>query len=52
VATEQGWDRETFLRQVCRKAGLASDAWQRGATLQVFTAEHFRDAHAVGAETA
>jgi AmmeMemoRadiSam system protein A len=51
VATDQGWDRETFLRQVCRKAGLASDAWQRGATLQVFTAEHFRDAHAVGAET-
>jgi AmmeMemoRadiSam system protein A len=51
VATEHGWDRETFLRQVCRKAGLAPDAWQRGATLQVFTAEHFRDEQAVGAET-
>lgn len=51
VATEHGWDRETFLRQVCRKAGLAPDAWQCGATLQVFTAEHFRDEQAVGAET-
>jgi AmmeMemoRadiSam system protein A len=51
VATEQRWDRETFLCQVCRKAGLPPDAWQRGATLQMFTAEHFSDKHAVGAET-
>jgi AmmeMemoRadiSam system protein A len=28
VATEQGWDRETLLRQVCRKAGLPPDAWR------------------------
>ena len=27
VATEWGWEREEFLRQVCRKAGLSPDAW-------------------------
>jgi AmmeMemoRadiSam system protein A len=29
VATEYGWDRETFLRQTCAKAGLIDDAWQQ-----------------------
>jgi AmmeMemoRadiSam system protein A len=43
VATEFGWDRQTFLRQTCLKAGLASDAWQRGARLYVFTVDHFTD---------
>jgi len=43
VATELGWDRQTFLRQTCLKAGLASDAWQRGARLHVFTVDHFTD---------
>ena len=28
VAVENGWDSETFLRHVCRKAGLPSTAWQ------------------------
>ncbi|MEO0076535.1 MAG: AmmeMemoRadiSam system protein B [candidate division WOR-3 bacterium] len=28
VATEQGWDRKTFLEHTCWKAGLPSDAWQ------------------------
>jgi AmmeMemoRadiSam system protein A len=28
VATEYGWDRETFLEQTCRKAGLPRDAWR------------------------
>jgi len=27
----------------CRKAGLPPDAWQKGATLQAFTAEIFSD---------
>ena len=27
VATDQGWDREAFLRATCRKAGLAAEAW-------------------------
>ncbi len=28
VPVEYGWDRETFLEQVCRKAGLPADAWK------------------------
>ncbi len=44
VPTEYGWDRETFLEQTCRKAGLPSDAWQHGAKLEAFTAEVFGDA--------
>lgn len=31
VATEQGWDRETFLAGTCRKAGLDADAWRAWA---------------------
>jgi AmmeMemoRadiSam system protein A len=27
VATEYAWDRQTFLEQTCRKAGLPTDAW-------------------------
>lgn len=43
VPVEHGWDRETFLAQTCRKAGLPLDAWQCGATLEAFTAELFGD---------
>ena len=28
VATEQGWNREQFLTNSCRKAGLHSNAWR------------------------
>jgi hypothetical protein len=39
VAVEYGWDRETFLRQVCQKADLPEDAWQWPETrLLSFTA--------------
>lgn len=38
VATERQWDRDTFLQQTCRKAGLPLDAWQRGAEVRSFTA--------------
>ena len=41
VATEQQWDRRTFLEQTCRKAGLPLDAWQHGATVFRFEAEVF-----------
>jgi AMMECR1 domain-containing protein len=44
VPSEYGWDRETFLEQTCRKAGLPLDAWHRGAKLEAFTAEVFGDA--------
>ncbi|MDQ7830803.1 MAG: AmmeMemoRadiSam system protein A [Desulfovibrionaceae bacterium] len=32
VAVEWGWDRRTFLRQTCRKAGLPEDAWRDAKT--------------------
>jgi uncharacterized protein len=48
VPTENGWDRETFLEQSCRKAGLPGDAWRKGASIEAFTAEVFSDADAVG----
>jgi AmmeMemoRadiSam system protein A len=41
VPVELGWDRETFLDQVCVKAGLPPSAWKRGANLRAFTAEVF-----------
>ena len=41
VPVEWGWDRETFLDQVCVKAGLSPSAWRHGATLRAFTAEVF-----------
>jgi AmmeMemoRadiSam system protein A len=43
VATEYGWSREQFLVQTCRKAGLAKDAWRRGARIYCFEAEVFGD---------
>jgi uncharacterized protein len=43
VPVEQEWDRITFLEQTCRKAGLPSDAWKNGATIESFTAEIFSD---------
>jgi AmmeMemoRadiSam system protein A len=41
VPVEHHWDRETFLSQTCMKAGLPPDAWQKGANIEVFTAEVF-----------
>jgi AmmeMemoRadiSam system protein A len=41
VATDWGWDRETFLSQTCLKAGLPPDAWRHGAQLFRFEAEVF-----------
>jgi AmmeMemoRadiSam system protein A len=41
VALEQGWNRETFLSQVCVKAGMPTDAWKKEAELYSFTAEVF-----------
>ena len=41
VAPEQGWDLETTLDQLARKAGLEPGAWRAGARFQVFEAEVF-----------
>jgi uncharacterized protein len=42
VATEWGWDRETFLEQLCLKASLPRGAW-RTADLFTFEALVFGD---------
>lgn len=42
VPEEWGWDREQFLQQTCRKAGLAPDEWNNPqAELYSFEAEVF-----------
>ena len=46
VPLEWGWDREKFLAETCRKAGLPTDAWQHGATIEAFTAEIFAESEA------
>ena len=43
VPVEHGWDALTFLAQTCGKAGLPSDAWKQGATLEAFVAEVFAE---------
>jgi len=43
VATEEGWDKETFLTECCRqKGGMAPTAWKEpGTEVFVFTVEKF-----------
>jgi AmmeMemoRadiSam system protein A len=42
VATEYGWDRQTFLDQTCLKAGLPAGAWRDADTrIEKFAAEVF-----------
>jgi AmmeMemoRadiSam system protein A len=42
VATEQGWDAETFLKQTCLKAGLPPSAWRDpDCEVEGFEAEEF-----------
>jgi AmmeMemoRadiSam system protein A len=44
VATEHGWDRDTFLKQTCIKAGLPTNAWQSDdADIYVFSAQIFNE---------
>jgi AmmeMemoRadiSam system protein A len=46
VATEYGWDRNTFLSQTCIKAGLPKDAWRSKDTrIERFSAEVFGEQH-------
>jgi AmmeMemoRadiSam system protein A len=46
VPIEHHWDRVTFLEQTCRKAGLPTDAWDKGAMIEAFTAEVFGEGRA------
>ncbi len=42
VASERGWDRDTFLRQTCVKAGLPPEAWRLpDCRIERFSAEVF-----------
>ena len=42
VATEYGWDRDTFLEHTCRKAGLPTDAWKdKDTRIYIFSADIF-----------
>lgn len=41
--TESGWDRETTLAQLSRKAGLPSDSWRRGARLFALETQDLRE---------
>lgn len=44
VATEYGWDRDTFLQQTCYKAGLPRNSWREaGTSIEKFAAEVFGD---------
>src|SRR5207245_5988711 len=44
VATEYGWDRQTFLDQTCMKAGLPPGAWRAEETqIEKFAAEVFSE---------
>lgn len=44
VAIEYGWDRETFLKETCYKAGLPPQAWMDKETeIYIFSADYFGD---------
>jgi AmmeMemoRadiSam system protein A len=43
VPLEHGWDRETYLRHGCLKAGLGPDEWRRGAKIEIFSAQVFSE---------
>ncbi len=44
VATEWGWDKITFLNEVCHKAMMPSNCWKsKGTKIHIFTAEIFSE---------
>ena len=43
VATEQRWNREELLDNLCRKAGLTAGSWKSGAQLSTFQAVVFSE---------
>jgi uncharacterized protein (TIGR00296 family) len=38
VAATYGWDRERFLEETCKKAGLRAGEWKQGAAIHCFSA--------------
>jgi AmmeMemoRadiSam system protein A len=47
VASEEGWDRNELLDNLCIKAGLARGCWQTGAKLSTFQADVFKESEFV-----
>ena len=44
VATEYGWDRDTFLCETCVKAGMDQDEWRNGSVkIERFGAQVFNE---------
>jgi AmmeMemoRadiSam system protein A len=43
VPVEHSWDRETYLRHGCLKAGLDPEEWKKGVKIEVFTARVFSE---------
>ena len=44
VPVEQGWDKDEYLKGICRKAGLPDRAWEKeGAEVYRFTAQVFSE---------
>jgi AMMECR1 domain-containing protein len=44
VPEEQGWDKDDYLKAICRKAGLPEKTWEKeGAELYRFTAQVFSE---------
>lgn len=43
IPLEYGWDKATFVQQLCMKAGLAPDALQAGADLFSFKMQSFKE---------
>jgi hypothetical protein len=44
VATENKWDKETFLSYTCLKAGLQKDEWKKkDVKIQIFSAQVFSE---------
>ena len=44
VATEQGWDRDTFLDHTCMKAGVPPGTWrEEGTEIEIFSAIVFSE---------
>lgn len=41
VATEYGWDRDTFLKHTCLKAGLPENTWKKECDIFIFSAQVF-----------
>jgi AMMECR1 domain-containing protein len=45
VATSYGWNRERFLEETCKKAGLRQSEWKEGAAIYRFSAFVFGEKH-------